>query len=151
MCNANTKVASVGKRLILLGRISANACLNDDEGDSFLWKCVYTMARVKCPLLYLCSDQTSMEFPWQVTAEREKPPVSRRMLTTSVGYMKGFRQIWRPEASGSQVSSTCPWALLTTFVVLEKGQKCTLYGNLAGNTTKFVVCTCLWCSLTSPR
>ena len=46
-------------------------------------------------LAYLVSDQTRMEFPWQVTAESENPPVSSRMLTTSVGYMNGFRHTCR--------------------------------------------------------
>jgi hypothetical protein len=53
-------------------------------------------------------DQTRMEFPWQVKASSWKPPVSIKMLTTSDGYMNGFRQTWRPVASGWQESSTTP-------------------------------------------
>ena len=52
------------------------------------------------PRNHLARDHTIMELPWQVVADRPNPPVSRRMLTTSVGYMKGLRQICLPEASG---------------------------------------------------
>ena len=40
---------------------------------------------------YFTSDQTRIEFPWQVLELSENPPVSIRILTTSVGYIKGCK------------------------------------------------------------
>ena len=67
---------------------------------------------------YLVNDQTCMEFPWQAQAPKLNPPVSSRILTTSVGYMKGLRQICRPVASGRQDSSTDPSRLLNPDMLI---------------------------------
>ena len=77
-----------------------------------LIKLILSMSE-KTLTFYFTKFQTKMLLPWQVVLLSVNPPVSCKTLTTSVGYMKGFRHICRPVASGRQDSSTGPSRLLT--------------------------------------